>query len=101
MATRITPECINCAACERECPNHAISPGDEFFVIDPDLCSECVGFFNEAACQSVCPVECCRPDPAYVETEDELIYKALRIHPDDAGLKAKVEANDFPSRFRK
>ena len=101
MATIITPECINCAACQRECPNHAIRPGDQYFVIDPDLCTECVGYFDRAACQAVCPVECCRPDPARDQTEEQLIDKALRIHSDDAALKAKVDANDFPSRFRK
>jgi len=28
MATHITDECINCGACEPECPNDAISEGD-------------------------------------------------------------------------
>ncbi len=27
MATMITDECINCGACEPECPNSAISTG--------------------------------------------------------------------------
>ncbi|MBI2966306.1 MAG: 4Fe-4S dicluster domain-containing protein [Bacteroidetes bacterium] len=27
MAIKITEECINCAACEPECPNHAIYEG--------------------------------------------------------------------------
>lgn len=27
MALKITEECINCAACEPECPNHAIYQG--------------------------------------------------------------------------
>ena len=36
MATHITNECINCGACEPECPNNAISQGDEIYVIDPD-----------------------------------------------------------------
>ncbi len=29
MATMITEECINCGACEPECPNEAISEGDD------------------------------------------------------------------------
>ena len=37
MATKITNECINCGACEPECPNRAISQGVEIFVIDPKL----------------------------------------------------------------
>jgi ferredoxin len=101
MATHITPECINCSACVSECPHRAISPGDEYFVIDPDRCTECVGFYPEEACQSVCPVECCRPDPERVETEDALIARSLTLHPEDAELKAKVAAHDFPSHFRR
>ncbi len=63
MATYITEDCINCGACEPECPNEAISEGDEIYVIDPELCTECVGFYDHEACQAVCPVECCLPNP--------------------------------------
>jgi ferredoxin len=63
MATHITEECINCGACEPECPNEAISEGADTYVIDPNLCTECVGFHDYEACQAVCPVECCLPDP--------------------------------------
>lgn len=58
MALKITDECINCAACEPECPTEAISEGDEYYVIDPDKCVECEGHFDEPQCISVCPVEC-------------------------------------------
>ena len=69
MATYITSDCINCGACEPECPNEAISEGDEIYVIDPELCTECVGFYDHEACQAVCPVECCLPDPKHPEDE--------------------------------
>ena len=95
MATFITEECINCGACEPECPNEAISEGDEIYVIDPKLCTECVGFHEYEACQAVCPVECCLPDPARPETEDALITRARQVHPD------KTFEDDFPSRFKK
>merc|ERR1712065_80371 len=62
MATHITDDCINCGACEPECPNQAISEGEEYYVIDPARCTECVGFYDHEACQAVCPVECCLPD---------------------------------------
>jgi ferredoxin len=101
MATTITPECINCAACVRECPNQAIRPGDEYFLIDPELCSECVPFFEQPACQAVCPVECCVPDPDRVETEETLLQRALRIHSDDAELKARVDDGEIRSRYRR
>lgn len=46
MALMITDECINCDVCEPECPNDAIYPGEEIYEIDPDLCTECVGHFE-------------------------------------------------------
>ena len=101
MATYITTDCINCGACEPECPNDAISEGDEIYVIDPELCTECVGFYDHEACQAVCPVECCLPDPKHPENENTLIARALQLHPDDAALKTKSAANNYPSRFRK
>lgn len=95
MATKITEECINCGACEPECPNGAITQGTDIFVIDPALCTECVGFHDEEACAAVCPVDCCVPDPANPETEDALLVRAKQIHAD------KDFGTDFPSRFRK
>ncbi len=69
MATYITKDCINCGACDPECPNEAISEGGGFHVIDPELCTECVGFHEHEACQAVCPVECCLPDQNNAEDE--------------------------------
>ena len=83
MSTLITDECINCGVCEPECPNEAISEGEDFYEIDSDLCTECVGFHGEEACQEVCPVDCCIPNEDNRETEEELLVKAIKIHPDD------------------
>ena len=83
MATIITDECINCGVCEPECPNGAISEGQDYYVIEPDLCTECVGFHGEEACQEVCPVDCCIPDPDKRESEEELLERAKALHPDD------------------
>ena len=77
MTTYITSDCINCGACEPECPNEAISEGDEIYVIDPELCTECVGFYDHEACQAVCPVECCLPDPNHREEEQGLLETEL------------------------
>jgi ferredoxin len=82
MATKITEECINCGACEPECPNDAISEGEDIYLIDPSLCTECVGFHDKEACQAVCPVECCVPDPERVESEQALYERSLRLHPE-------------------
>jgi ferredoxin len=57
MAMRITEDCIACGSCEPECPVEAISEGDEFFEIDPNVCVECEGYFDEPQCAYVCPSE--------------------------------------------
>jgi ferredoxin len=79
MALFITDECINCDVCEPECPNSAISEGEEIYEIDPDLCTECVGHYDEPQCQQVCPVDCIPNDPEHVETKDQLMEKYERI----------------------
>lgn len=75
MALFITDECINCDVCEPECPNGAITQGDEIYDIEPDLCTECVGHFEESQCIEVCPVDCILLDPNVKETQDELMTK--------------------------
>ncbi|MGD2090874.1 MAG: 4Fe-4S binding protein [Candidatus Aminicenantes bacterium] len=55
MAHVISDECISCGACEPECPEEAISEGDEIFVIDPAKCTDC------GTCVEVCPVEAISP----------------------------------------
>ena len=75
MALLITGECINCDVCEPECPNGAISMGEEIYVIDPALCTECVGHFETSQCVEVCPVECIVTDPEHVEGRDVLLAR--------------------------
>ncbi len=75
MALMITDECINCDVCEPECPNHAISQGPEIYLIDPLLCTECVGHFDTPQCREVCPVNCIPVNPDYKETREELNKK--------------------------
>ena len=79
MAYKITEECINCGACEPECPNNAISEGDEIYVIDPNRCTECVGHFDTPQCVAVCPVECIPKDPEHSETQEQLLEKYLTL----------------------
>ena len=104
MAIKITDDCINCEACEPECPNNAtyapdeawkMSDGtkvddhevredggfsDEFFYIATDKCTECIGFHEEPQCAAVCPVDCCVDDEDNVETDEELLAKKDRLH---------------------
>ncbi len=51
MAHTINEECISCGACEAECPEEAISAGDDTYVIAADKCTDC------GSCVEVCPVE--------------------------------------------
>ncbi len=55
MAHKITDDCIMCGACEAECPENAISEGEDTYVIDPELCTDC------GSCAEVCPVDACVP----------------------------------------
>lgn len=84
MAFIISDECIACGACEAECPNEAISEGAEIYVIDPDKCTECVGFYDTQQCLDVCPVEAPGADPDRVETREQLLAKFAELHPGKA-----------------
>lgn len=75
MALKILDTCVNCDVCEPVCPNQAISLGEEYYVIDPALCTECVGHHDEPQCMEVCPVECILVDPEHVESDDQLRLK--------------------------
>jgi len=79
MSLLINDECINCDVCEPECPNGAISQGDEIYEIDPNLCTECVGHFDEPTCIEVCPVDCILVDPDNTESKEALQLKYEKI----------------------
>ncbi len=102
MSLKITDDCINCEACEPECPNNAIySPeetwkmsdgtnieddtdneakSDECFYIVTEKCTECIGFYDEPQCAAVCPVDCCVDDEENIETEEMLQDKKDLLH---------------------
>ena len=75
MALVITDECVNCGVCEPECPNSAISEGDDIYIIEAAKCTECVGHFDEPQCVEVCPVDCIPKDPNNEETKEQLQAK--------------------------
>ena len=83
MALMINNECIACDACAEECPNGAIEEGDPTYNIDPDICTECVGSYDEPSCLSVCPVDAIVPDPDNIaQTLREWQFTAeLRVLP--------------------
>ena len=79
MALMINSDCINCDVCVPECPNEAITKGDEIYIIDPAKCTECVGHYDDSQCIEVCPADCILPDPNYPESKDQLNEKYLRL----------------------
>lgn len=98
MAVRITDECIDCNACEPECPNDAIydagvpyilggeehpALNDEHTYIVPEKCTECVGFYDEPQCIEACPTEAIEMDPERVESKEDLMKK--KEHLDEIG----------------
>lgn len=82
MALMITEECINCDVCEPACPNQAISPGTDYYIINPNLCTECVGHFDEPQCKLVCPVDCIPKNPEFIESTVELKVKYQNLNKD-------------------
>ena len=51
MAYKVNPDaCINCGACEGECPSEAISEVNDKRAIAADKCVSC------GSCASACPV---------------------------------------------
>jgi len=79
MALTIIEECVSCDACEPVCPNQAIYLGDEYYQINPKLCTECVGHFEQAQCIEVCPVICIFTHPVHQESKQELQEKYNRL----------------------
>lgn len=79
MALIITDECINCDVCEPECPNGAISQGEEIYQINPNLCTECVGHYDVPQCVEVCPVDCITTNPNKIESKEQLHTKYLGL----------------------
>lgn len=80
MSLLINDSCINCDACITECPNEAITQGDEIYIIDPARCTECVGAHDEPQCVLVCPVDCIVKDPEHPEDEGQLRAKYETLH---------------------
>ncbi|MCT8980736.1 MULTISPECIES: YfhL family 4Fe-4S dicluster ferredoxin [Shewanella] len=79
MALIIDDSCINCDMCEPECPNQAITMGEEIYEIDPTRCTECVGHYDNPTCVSVCPIDCIDKDPEHQETQDKLLVKYAQL----------------------
>ena len=98
MAVMVTDDCIDCNACEVECPNNAIYAadvswdynGEEHEALSSDhtyiayeKCTECVGFYDEPQCVPACPSDAIVPDPDHQNSKEELM--ARKEHLDAIG----------------
>lgn len=79
MAFNIDNRCINCDACEYECPNEAIYLAPDHCQIDPERCTECVGHYEKPQCIKVCPVTCIVPHLDYRESREQLLAKCRAL----------------------
>jgi len=94
MAYLITDDCIDCNACEIECPNNAIydagapyelhgqeypALNDEHTYIAHEKCTECVGYYDEPQCVAACPSEAIIKDPDHEESNEELLAKKEKL----------------------
>jgi len=80
MALKIIDACIACDACVEVCPSGAIEGADPIYIITPSLCTECVGYHEEAtpSCIPVCPVDAIVYDETNQETVEQLMEKYKR-----------------------
>jgi ferredoxin len=64
MALKINALCVNCHACLDVCPTGAVIRvhSKRHFIINPKVCTECRGSYDDPQCASVCPVECAITD---------------------------------------
>jgi ferredoxin len=101
LSVKITNDCINCSACETECPTGAVlprlkDPGNrslfinnnflakswasyDHYFINPYTCNDCEGFYTSPRCNKVCPVSCCIAEEE-AETHGSQMVK-IKINP--------------------
>lgn len=105
MSVHINEDCISCGLCVPVCPNRAIAElldGDPMiqyganFVVDPDLCTECHGFYDTPQCVGVCPTDAIPLGEIHPETPDELDAKATRLsaYRESLGLRRNIAYAD-------
>ena len=58
MPAVIEVSCINCDMCVPECPNEAISMGAKYYEVAPQVCTDCIGYYDKPTCIAVCPIDC-------------------------------------------
>ena len=79
MALIILEECIACDACVTPCPTESIVADDPIYIIDPETCTECVGFAEVPTCVEACPIDCIIIDSNHGESDEELLAKYKKL----------------------
>lgn len=80
MPYSITNRCICCDSCLPLCPTGAVKVEGDDYWIDPALCNNCQGYYEQPQCVVVCPVKSpvplqpkkgrCKVDPQVVTSPD-------------------------------
>ena len=95
MSLRIDERCVQCGACEWECPTSAIHPGPARPAIDPSACTECWGHYADSQCAIVCPTGAI--GFRLFEPEDTLEQRYRAQEPDRAPTDTWVWRRHTPS----
>jgi ferredoxin len=81
MAIKITEECINCGACEPECPNNAIYEGGvEWALSDGTTVKGTFTLLDGTTIESDQKNSPVSNDTYYVETVEQLMSKKEKMH---------------------
>lgn len=75
----ILDRCVGCGTCATECPTEAIYECDDIYTIDPDRCTECLGFYDEPQCVILCPARAIVPDLEHKESREDLLRKGEKL----------------------
>lgn len=82
MPKQINDHCIRCGICLPECPQEGITQVGALYTIDTAMCSDCYGFFQEARCTTLCPVDAVEDAPGPLIPIEELGARAASRRPD-------------------
>ena len=79
----ITEECINCGACEPECPNSAITQGEDIYVINAEPLHRVRRVPRRGGLRRGVPGRLLHPGSRRTaETEEQIYVRLATIHPD-------------------
>lgn len=57
MTLHITKLCVKCDLCIEACPKKAIKFKNKKYTINKNICTECIGYYNQPQCKKICPIK--------------------------------------------